>query len=103
MINPRTVNYNFEDIDIILIEGVYLLQSAYLDLYDYSIWIKSDFDAAFSRLDSQVDIEQSQKALVNLFEGLIKPAAQYHIYTDDPQGSANSVFIEQENSDNDYK
>ncbi len=103
VLNPRTVDYNFEDIDIILIDGVYLLQSAYLELYDYSIWVKSDFDAAFARLDSQVDIEQSQEALVNLFEGLIKPAAQYHIYTDDPQGSAKSVYIEQENSENDVQ
>lgn len=99
VINPRTVNYNFEEIDIILIEGAYLLQSAYLDLYDYSIWVESDFDAAFSRLDSQVDIEQSQEALVNLFEGLIKPAAQYHIYTDDPRGSATSVYIEEQDND----
>ncbi len=99
VMNPRTVNYDFDNIDIILIEGVYLLQEAYLDLYDYSIWVESDFDAAFARLDSQVDIEQSQEALVNLFEGLIKPAAQYHIYTDDPQGHAKSVYIEQENED----
>lgn len=98
---PRTIDYNLENIDIILIEGVYLLQEAYLDLYNYTIWVESDFDAAFARLDSQVDIEQSQEALVNLFEGLIKPAAQYHIYTDDPQGNAKSVYLEQENSDND--
>jgi len=99
VLNPRRVDYNFENIDIILIEGVYLLQSAYVELYDYSIWVESDFDAAFARLDSQVDIEQSQEALVNLFEGLIKPAAQYHIYTDNPTGYAKSVYIEQENND----
>ncbi|PKF60758.1 uridine kinase [Psychromonas sp. psych-6C06] len=101
VMNPRTVDYDFEKIDIILIEGVYLLQSAYLELYDYSIWVKSDFDAAFARLDSQVDIEQSQEALVNLFEGLIKPAAQYHIFTDDPQGCAQAIYIEEEKADND--
>lgn len=103
VMEPRTVYYDLEHIDIILIEGVYLLQSAYLDLYDYSIWVKSDFDAAFARLSGQMNIEQSQEALVNLFEGLIKPAAQYHIYTDDPQGNAQSVYIEEENNDNDSK
>jgi len=99
VLNPRRVDYDFENIDIILIEGVYLLQSAYIELYDYCIWVESDFDAAFARLDSQIDIEQSQETLVNLFEGLIKPAAQYHIYTDNPQGYAKSVYIEQENND----
>lgn len=97
VLNPRTVDYNLTDIDIILIEGVYLLQDAYLDLYDYSCWVESDYDAAFTRLAEQTNIEQSQEALVNLFELLIKPAGQYHIYTDDPQGHAKSIYSEQQN------
>lgn len=100
VLNPRTTNYDLDNIDIILIEGVYLLQKAYLELYDYSIWVKSDFDSAFARLNNQFEAKQSYQALLNLFEGLIKPAAQYHIYTDDPQGNAKSVYIEQENNDN---
>ncbi|WP_019615285.1 hypothetical protein [Psychromonas ossibalaenae] len=103
VLNPRTVDYDFTDIDLILIEGVYLLQEAYMDLYDYTCWVASDYDAAFARLAGQADIEQSQEALVNLFELLIKPAGQYHIYTDDPQGRAKSVYIEQENIENEDK
>jgi len=94
--SPRQVNYDFEDIDIILIEGVYLIQSAFLDLYDYTCWVKSNFDAAFQRLHDQVGIEESQEALVNLFEMLIKPAGQYHLYADDPIGNSKSIFLEQE-------
>ncbi len=103
VLNPRTVEYDFTDIDIILIEGVYLLQEAYMELYDYTCWVESDYDAAFARLAGQADIEQSQKAVVNLFELLIKPAGQYHIYTDDPQGRAKSIYIEQENIENEDK
>jgi len=96
VMNPRTVDYDFEDIDIILIEGVYLLQESYLDLFDYTCWVESDFDAAFKRLSEQNNVEQSQEALVNIFELLIKPAGQYHIYTDNPQGNADSIYIEEE-------
>lgn len=96
VMHPRTVDYNFEDVDIILIEGVYLLQEAYLDLYDYTCWVESEFDAALARLAGQSNIEQSQEALVNLFELLIKPAGQYHIFTDDPKGNANSIYIEEQ-------
>ena len=103
VMNPRTVEYDFNNIDIILIEGVYLLQEAYLDLYDYTCWVESDYDAAFARLAGQTNIEQSQEALVNLFELLIKPAGQYHIYTDDPQGHAKSIYIEQETDENEDK
>ncbi|WP_354623464.1 uridine kinase [Psychromonas sp. MME2] len=94
--HPRTVEYDFTDIEIVLIEGVYLLQEAYLELYDYTCWVESDFDAAFTRLVNQANIEESQEALVNLFEQLIKPASQYHIYSDDPKGNADSIYIEQE-------
>ena len=103
VMTPRTVEYDFNDIDIIIIEGVYLLQEAYLDLYDYTCWVESDFDAAFTRLTGQSYIEQSQEALVNIFELLIKPAGQYHIYTDDPQGHADSIYIEEEMSENGNK
>ena len=103
VMNPRTVEYDFNDIDIILIEGVYLLQEAYLDLYDYTCWVESDFDAALARLKKQSNIEQSQETLLTLFERLIKPAGQYHIYTDDPQGHANSIYLEQEMNENENK
>ena len=98
--SPRKVDYNFEDIDIILIEGVYLLQEAFLDLYDYSCWIKSNFDTALKSLAEQADIEESQEALVNLFELLIKPAGQYHLYADDPIGNSQSIYLEQDTTAN---
>ena len=100
VMNPRTVEYDFQNIDIIIIEGVYLFQEAYLDLYDYTCWVVSDYEAAFARLLGQHDVEQSQQALVNLFELLIKPAEQYHISTDHPQINAKSIYVEQETGEN---
>lgn len=94
VMSPRIIAYDFTDIDIIIIEGVYLLQAAYLDFYDYSCWIENDFDTAYLNLKSRVIVEESQESLVNIFELLIKPAAQYHIYTDDPQGAGKSIFMQ---------
>ena len=103
VMNPRTVEYDFSNIDIIIIEGVYLLQEAYLDLYDYTCWVDSDFDAAFARLTGKSYIEQSQEALANIFELLIKPAGQYHIYTDNPQGHANSIYTEEAANESEHQ
>ena len=94
--SPRTVEYDFKDIDIILIEGVYLIQQAFLDLYDYTCWVKSNFEKAFKKLSESANVEESQEALVNLFEMLIKPAGQYHLYADDPIGNSKSIYLEQE-------
>ncbi|AGH82514.1 uridine kinase [Psychromonas sp. CNPT3] len=100
IMHPVTVEYDFDNVDIVLIQGVYLLQEAYIDLYAYSCWVQSDYEAAFTRLSKQTDLDPSAVSLLNLFEGLIKPAGQYHIYTDDPQGNADSIYIEQENEEN---
>ncbi|WP_257797941.1 uridine kinase family protein [Psychromonas sp. CD1] len=101
VMQPTTVTYDVEKTDIVLIEGVYLLQEAYLDLYDYTCWVQSDYDAAYLRLSKQTHLDPSAKSLLHLFEGLIKPAGQYHIYSDDPQGNTDSIYIEQENEKND--
>lgn len=95
VMSPRVIDYNFTDIDIIIIEGVYLLQASYLDFYDYTCWIQSDFDTAYHNLKSLNKIEAYEEELINIFKRLLKPAAQYHIYTDDPQGHANAIFIDE--------
>lgn len=95
VMSPRVIAYDFTDIDVIIIEGVYLLQDAYLDFYDYTCWMENDFDTAYMNLTNRVNVEESQTSLVNIFELLIKPAAQYHMYTDDPQGAAKSLFMQE--------
>ena len=69
------------------------MQAAYLDFYDYTCWMQSDFDTAYHNLKSLNKIEDYDAVLVNIYQRLLKPAAQYHIYTDDPQGHANAIFI----------
>ncbi len=45
----RRMHYEFADIDIILLEGIYLLKLEYRDHYDVSIWIDCSFDTALKR------------------------------------------------------
>jgi len=96
VMSPRTIEYDFTDIDIIIIEGVYLLQEAYLEFYDHTCWVQSDFDSAFYNLKKRVNVEESQKSIANIFELLIKPAEQYHIYIDDPEGAADSIYLDED-------
>jgi uridine kinase len=39
----------FSDIDVIVVEGIYLPKRAYHDRYDLSVWIDCSFDAALAR------------------------------------------------------
>ena len=45
----RTHVYEFEDIDVIMLEGIYLLKRAFQPYYDLSFWIECSFDTALER------------------------------------------------------
>jgi len=45
--------YEFEDVDVIALEGIYLLKRAYQAHYDLSIWIECSFDTALERAKSR--------------------------------------------------
>ena len=41
--------YQFTDIDVILLEGIYLLKRQFQSTYDLSFWIECSFETALSR------------------------------------------------------
>src|ERR1700751_6475418 len=45
----RKFHYQFSDIDIILLEGIYLLKREYQHHHDVSLWIDCSFDTALKR------------------------------------------------------
>ncbi len=45
--------YEFEDVDVIALEGIYLLKRAFQAHYDLSIWIECSFDTALERAISR--------------------------------------------------
>jgi uridine kinase len=42
----RRETYSFDDIDVILLEGIFLLKQQFQQLYDLSIWIDCTFETA---------------------------------------------------------
>ena len=42
-------SYEFKDVDVIVLEGIYLLKQAFQPLYDLSVWIDCGFETALER------------------------------------------------------
>lgn len=84
----RKQNYDFEDIDIIVLEGIFLLKREFRKYYDLSFWLDCSFETALKRA-----IKRSQEGLppeetIRAYETIYFPAQWIHFELDNPQTTA---------------
>jgi uridine kinase len=84
-------HYTFDDIDVILLEGIFLFRPAYVDRFDLRIWIECTSDKALERA-----IERSQEGLeseetIRAYERIYFPAQALHFNLDRPKDAADIV------------
>lgn len=88
----RSHNYKFDDIDLILLEGIFLFKKPYVDHIDLTIWVDCSFETALKRA-----IDRSQEGLspdetIAAYEKIYFPAQRFHNDLDSPQLSADIIF-----------
>ena len=84
--------YQFEEVDIIVLEGIFLFKREYADHFDQKIWIECTFDVVLERA-----IERSQEGLppqetVRAYETIYFPGQRLHFDIDRPRDSADFTF-----------
>lgn len=85
--------YNFDDIDIILLEGIFLFKREYAEYFDLKIWIDCPFETALARAIQRSQEGLSKAETIQAYETIYFPAQMIHFTVDDPQGSADLVFV----------
>lgn len=88
----RRHTYQFDDVDIIVLEGIYLLKRAFRNYYDLSIWADCTFETALERA-----IRRSQEGLppaetIRAYETIYFPAQQIHFDRDNPRAAADLII-----------
>jgi uridine kinase len=83
--------YHFVEIDIIVLEGIYLFKRAYRDYFDLAFWIQCTFETALERA-----LRRSQEGLppdetIRAYQTLYFPAQHIHFSRDQPRTSADFV------------
>jgi len=76
------------DIDIILLEGIFLFQPHYLSYFDVTVWIECSFETALERAISRSQERLSPEETIKAYETIYFPAQRVHIETDRPQTNA---------------
>jgi uridine kinase len=89
----RKHRYEFRNIDIVLLEGIFLFKPQYRHHFDLTVWIECSFKCALDRA-----IERGQEGLppaetLKAFETIYFPAQRIHITRDNPRACADSVLM----------
>ncbi len=90
--NYRKHVYHYEDIDIILLEGIFLLKQRFRDNYDLSIWIECSFETALERAIARSQEGLPPAATIAAYQTIYFPAQRLHFERDQPQQAATAVI-----------
>lgn len=84
--------YNFRNVGVILVEGIFLFKQAYRSLFDLAIWVDCSFPTALARA-----LERSQEGLppaktIAAYGTTYFPAQEIHFSQDDPRAAADLIY-----------
>jgi uridine kinase len=80
------------DVDVILLEGIFLLKKDYRHQYDLSIWIECSFETALQRAVARAQEGLPPAETVRAYESIYFPAQRLHFQLDAPMRAANMVL-----------
>jgi uridine kinase len=78
-------------LDVILLEGIYLLKRSFQAYYDLSIWIECGFETALARAIARAQEGLTPEATAEAYRNIYFPAQEIHFRRDDPRRAATLV------------
>ena len=87
----RRHTYEFEELDVILLEGIYLLKRPFQAYYDLSVWIECSFETALERAIARAQEGLTPKATAEAYRTIYFPAQEIHFRRDDPRSAATLI------------
>lgn len=81
----RPHQYDFKDIDIILLEGIFLFKPEYIDYFDLKVWVECSFETAMDRAVSRSQEGMTADETIAAYERIYFPAQRLHFQLDSPQ------------------
>jgi uridine kinase len=81
----------YDDIDVILLEGILLLKPELRGYYDLSVWIECSFATALERALPRAQEGLSPQDTIRVYETTYFPAQRIHFARDDPRQAATLI------------
>jgi len=87
----RRQRYEFAGIDVIVLEGIYLLKRAFHAYYDLSVWLDCSFETALERALARGQEGLPAAETIKAYRTIYFPAQEIHFQRDDPKGAATMI------------
>ena len=91
--------YEFNDIDIILLEGIFIFKRQFVEHFDLKIWIDCSFQKALERAINRVQEGLSRKETIHAYKTIYFPAQHLYFERDAPKDAADLIFNNSSRSD----
>ena len=88
----RKHTYDFKDVSVIVVEGIFLFKPQYRNLFDLSIWIDCSFSTALARAINRAQEGLSPANTIVAYETIYFPAQKIHLALDKPLENADLIF-----------
>jgi uridine kinase len=84
--------YDYNNIDILLVEGILLFKKKYLANYDFTIWIDCSFEVGLQRAIKRNVEKLDENRLRHDYDTFYFAAQRLHFEKDNPQQVADIIF-----------
>jgi uridine kinase len=84
--------YRFADVDIILLEGIFLLKKVYRHQYDLALWVECSFETALQRAVARAQEGLAPAETMRTYETIYFPAQRLHFELDAPLRAADIIL-----------
>jgi uridine kinase len=84
--------WEFDDVDVVLLEGIYLLRRHYRSHYDLACWLDCSFETALERAIARGQEGLGFEETVRAYRSIYFPAQEIHFERDSPRESADVVL-----------
>jgi len=83
--------YEYQNLDVIVLEGIYLLKRAFQTYYDLAVWIDCSFETALERAIARAQEGLPPEQTIAAYRTIYFPAQRIHFQRDDPKAAATMV------------
>ena len=88
----RKHKYEFDDIDIVLLEGIFLFRPRYRDHFELRVWVDCSFERALKRAIARGQEGLTRAETSKAFEMIYFPAQRIHLVRDKPRDHADLLL-----------
>ena len=88
----RKHTYDFKDVGVIVVEGIFIFKPQYRNFFDLAIWIDCSFPTALARALDRAQEGLSPAKTITAYETIYFPAQRIHLTQDKPREHTDLIF-----------